>query len=128
MVRHADLDPNDHVTNSVICAWFDDARYMLLREHLFPLCGPGLYFALVDLNIGFRAEIVMFDRPRVATGVTRLGRSSIAMRQELWRGETLCCTSTSVTVMADRAARRSAPLAESHRAALAPFAASGLDA
>lgn len=128
MVRHADLDPNDHVTNSVICAWFDDARYILLREHLFPICGPDLYFALVDLNIGFREEIVMFDRPRVATGVTRLGRSSIAMRQELWRDGVLCCTSTSVTVMADRAARRSAPLQDNHRAALAAFATSGLDA
>lgn len=128
MVRHADLDPNDHVTNSVICAWFDDARYMLLREHLFPLCGPEHYFALVDLNIGFREEIVMFDRPLIGTVITRLGRSSIAMRQELWRDETLCCTSTSVTALADRSARRSVPLHDSHRAALAPFAASGLDA
>jgi acyl-CoA thioester hydrolase len=126
-VRHADLDPNDHVTNSVICAWFDDGRYRLLREHLFPLCRAGLYFALVDLSIGFRAEVGFADQPRVATGVTRLGRSSIAMRQELWCAGRLCCTATSVTVMADRALRRSVALQAEQRTALGRFAASGLE-
>ena len=121
IVRHADLDPNDHVTNSVICSWFDDGRYVLLRRHLRPVVEASDYFALVMLEMHFLQEVRMFDEPRVGTAITRIGRSSIAMQQHLFVGERIAATATSVTVLGDGVARRARPLSEAHRQALAPF-------
>ena len=127
-VRHADLDPNDHVTNSVICAWFDDGRYILLRQKLRPLVEATDYFALVKLEMNFRKEVRMFDTPRVGTAITRIGTSSMAMRQHLIVGGEIAATADSVTVLADGHSRSAKPLTTDHQEALRPFmtaAASG---
>lgn len=123
-VRHADLDPNDHVTNSVICAWFDDGRYILLRQKLRPLVEATDYFALVKLEMNFRKEVRMFDAPRVGTAFTRIGRSSMAMRQHLIVDGMIAATAESVTVLADGQSRSAKPLLAAHHEALRPFMAS----
>lgn len=122
-VRHSDLDPNDHVTNSVICAWFDDGRYILLRQKLRPLVEATDYFALVKLEMNFRKEIRMFDVPRIATTVTRIGKSSMAMHQHLIIGGEIAATAQSVTVLADGNTRTAKPLSADQQDALLPFMA-----
>lgn len=124
-VRHADLDPNDHVTNSVICAWFDDGRYILLRQKLRPLVEATDYFALVKLEMNFRKEVRMFDTPRVGTAITRIGTSSMAMRQHLLVGGVIAVTAASVTVLGDGHSRSAKPLAAHHHDALRPFLRAG---
>lgn len=121
VVRHADLDPNDHVTNSVICSWFDDGRYILLRQHLRPLVEPDDYFALAHLEMNFSREVRMFEAPRIGTGLVRLGRSSIAMRQHLLVDGEVAAIANSVTVLADGRLRRAKALSDTQRQALAAF-------
>ncbi|MBC7282730.1 thioesterase family protein [Hoeflea sp.] len=122
-VRHADLDPNDHVTNSVICAWFDDGRYILLRQKLRPVVEATDYFALVKLEMNFSKEVRMFDAPRVGTSITRIGRSSMAMRQHLIVDGAIAATAESVTVLADGHTRSAIPLSTTHQDALRPYMA-----
>jgi acyl-CoA thioester hydrolase len=122
-VRHSDLDPNDHVTNSVICAWFDDGRYILLRQKLRPLVEATDYFALVKLEMNFSKEVRMFHTPRVGTAITRIGTSSMAMRQHLLVDGVIAATATSVTVLGDGHSRSAKPLAANHHDALRPFLA-----
>ena len=121
VIRHSDLDPNDHVTNSVICAWFDDGRYILLRKNLRPLVEATDYFALVRLEMNFRKEIRMFDTPRIGTAITRIGKSSLAMHQHLIIGGEIAAMAESVTVLADGHSRSAKALTAAHHDALLPF-------
>lgn len=117
-IRHSDLDPNDHVTNSVVCAWFDDGRYFLLRRELRPLVKSTDFFALAKIEMNFKKEIRFNDRPRVGTGITHIGCSSIAMLQYLMIGDQLAATATSVTVLADGNSRRAVSLSPRQREAM----------
>ena len=124
VVRHADLDPNGHVTNSVYAAWFDDGRFAHLRAVLRPLMAPGDVLALASLTIDFLAEVGFDERPEIATRVLSLGRSSMTIGQALFAGDTLRAVAHSVTVVADGTTRRAKPLGEAQRAVLLPRAVS----
>lgn len=125
-VRHSDLDPNNHVTNSVFAAWLDDGRYALLKEHLRPLLAPTDVFALVSLTIDFSREIDFRDTPEIGTGLLKLGRSSIVMGQGLFIGAGCAASALSVTVVMDGETRRARTLTSDERAALGRFAGDGV--
>jgi acyl-CoA thioester hydrolase len=120
VVRHADLGPNHHVTNSVICSWFDDGRYALLVRVLRPLLDPADVLALANVAIDFHAEIRFGEVPRIGTAILRLGGSSIAIGQGIFVGDRCAATATSVTVVAGGPERRARALTENERAALTP--------
>jgi acyl-CoA thioester hydrolase len=122
VVRHADLDPNHHVTNSVICSWFDDGRYALLVRVLRPLMRQDEVLALANVSIDFHAEIRFGEVPRIGTSVMKLRGSSIAMGQGIFVGDRCAATATSVTVVAGGPDRRARALTEGERASLTPYA------
>lgn len=121
VVRHADLDPHGHVTNSVFAAWLDDGRYALLREVLRPLLPPDDLPALASLAVDFSREINFGDVPEIGTAVLRLGARSIVMGQGLFVGGTCAASALSVTVVMNGRTRRARPLADAERAALGRF-------
>ncbi|WP_053078508.1 acyl-CoA thioesterase [Methylobacterium tarhaniae] len=123
VVRHADLDPNGHVTNSVFAAWLDDGRYALLSAILLPLIPPGDLPALAALSVDFAREVTFADAPEIGTAVLRLGARSIVMGQGLFVGDACAATAHSVTVVMDGRTRRARPLTIAERDALGRFAA-----
>lgn len=123
VVRHSDLDPHGHVTNSVFAAWLDDGRYALLREVLRPLLPPDDLPALASLTVDFSREINFGDVPEIGTAVLRLGDRSIIMGQGLFVGDACAATAHSVTVVMDGRTRRARPLTDAERAALERFGA-----
>ncbi len=123
VVRHSDLDPHGHVTNSVFAAWLDDGRYALLREVLRPLLPPDDLPALASLTVDFSREINFGDVPEIGTAVLRLGDRSIIMGQGLFVGGACAATAHSVTVVMDGRTRRARPLTDAERAALERFGA-----
>lgn len=121
IVRHCDLDPNGHVTNSVFGVWFDDGRYALLRRHVRPLVPPCDVFALVSVTIDFSREIAFGETPRVGTAVLELGRSSFVMGQGLFVGDVCAASARSVTVLMDGTSRRPRALTVAEREILMGF-------
>lgn len=121
-VRHCDLDPNDHVTNSVFGAWFDDGRYGLLKRYLRPIVAQSDVFALVSVTIDFSREIAFGELPEVGTAILEVGRSSIIMGQGLFIAGACAASCRSVTVMMDGVSRRPRPLNEAERDILMSFA------
>ncbi|UHC20039.1 acyl-CoA thioesterase (plasmid) [Methylobacterium currus] len=122
LVRHSDLDPHGHVTNSVFAAWLDDGRYALLREVLRPLLPPDDLPALASLTVDFSREVGFADAPEIGTAVLRLGARSIVMGQGLFVGSACAATAHSVTVVMDGRTRRARPLTDPERAALCRLA------
>lgn len=121
IVRHADLDPNNHVTNSVICSWFDDGRYMLLLDRIRPLMEASDFLALGTVTIDFHREVRLRHRPRIGTAILGIGRSSVTMGQAIFCGDECAATATSVTIVADGTTRRSKEMSKSQRESLLPF-------
>jgi len=122
IIRHADLDPNNHVTNSVICAWFDDGRYTLLCDVVLPLLEPGDYPVLASVTIDFHREIRFGSRPEIGTAVHTLGNRSLNMVQGIFCDGQCVATATSVTVLVDGKTGRPRPVGEAVAAALGAFA------
>ncbi|WP_407520326.1 acyl-CoA thioesterase [Methylobacterium oryzisoli] len=127
IVRHSDLDPNAHVTNSVFTAWLDDGRYALLTEALRPLMAPDDALALASITVDFAREVGFADAPEIGTAVLRLGTSAIVMGQGLFVGAACVATALSVTVVMDGRIRRARPLDPRERDALAGFAGPAAD-
>ncbi|GJD49740.1 hypothetical protein OPKNFCMD_2473 [Methylobacterium crusticola] len=127
IVRHADLDPNGHVTNSVYTAWLDDGRYALLTQALRPLIAPGDVLALASVTVDFAQEVGFADAPEIGTAVLRLGTSAIVMGQGVFVGAACAATAHSVTVVMDGRTRRARPLRPGERDALEGLAGSGGD-
>lgn len=117
-LRFSDTDMVGHVNNAVFATMFESGRVALLFDPEQPLAGPGQTFVLARLGIDFRAELHYPGMVTIASGVSRIGSSSITMPQALFSGERCVATGESVLVLIDQQTRRSAPLSPATRARL----------
>jgi acyl-CoA thioester hydrolase len=107
-VAWGELDAYGHVNNVVYLRWFETVRF-----HYFEVVGIGALWAaerkgpiLARTEVDFRAPVRFPDELLSSMVVTRIGRSSVTMRNALWstRDERLCAEATSVAVFVDYAA------------------------
>jgi acyl-CoA thioester hydrolase len=126
-IRWIDLDAYRHVNNTVYLRYLETGRLafigFLLGYGPGPEKGPdaeetdGLVIA--ELEIDYKRQLRFREEPiEVLTWVTHLGRSSIAVRNEIRDAETLFATSTSRSVCVDRVTGRPRPIRSHERAYL----------
>ncbi|HLY56368.1 MAG TPA: acyl-CoA thioesterase, partial [Stellaceae bacterium] len=84
-----------------------------------PLPGPGSIWVIARLALDFRAELHWPDEVEIGTGVIRIGRSSVTLGQGVFLGGRCVASAESVVVVMDQQTRRSAPIPDGLRAALA---------
>lgn len=119
-VRYSDLDPNSHVNNGAISAYFEDGRVRLRTEHLASVGDTMLTgFAIARITIDYRAPLTFPATVDIGSAVTRLGNTSYVLGQAVFRGEQCIATAEVVTVRFDSATHRSMPLEPEVRAILA---------
>jgi acyl-CoA thioester hydrolase len=106
VLRFGDTDAIGHVNNSVFAVLCESGRVRLFREKLNPTLGEGQYFVIARLAIDFRAELHYPGAVRTGTWITRIGRSSLGLRQAILDGETVAGEAEGVCVLMDRATRR----------------------
>ena len=117
ILRFGDTDAIGHVNNSVFSVLCESGRVRLFREKLNPTLGEGQYFVIARLAIDFRAELHYPGQVRTGTWLTRVGRSSLALRQAILSGGTLAGEAEGVCVLMDRATRRPTPFPDQTRRA-----------
>ena len=119
LVRYVDLDPNEHVNNGAINAYFQDGRVRFRVEHM---SGVGLEllegFVVVRSAIEFLAPLHFPATVDVGTVVLRIGRSSYTLGQGIFYDERCIATAEIVTVKVDPGTGRSIPLADEIRSVL----------
>jgi acyl-CoA thioester hydrolase len=115
VLRYGDTDANGHINNSTFSVLCESGRVQLFLRHLTPTLPGGVIFVIAKLIIDFRAEL--HYPGTVRTWVSRLGRSSITVRQAILSGETLAAEAEGVCVLMDAATRRSTPFPETTREA-----------
>ena len=118
-IRWRDLDAYQHVNNAVYSTYLEECRDEWLEGALGP--GEGAWdFVIARLQIDFRRELRLEDdRVVVRCGLATLGRSSVTTQEEIRVGDELAVEASCVLVARDPETKRSRPLVECERRALA---------
>jgi acyl-CoA thioester hydrolase len=117
-VRFGDLDPVGHVNNNSVGQYFENAR-----AHFYMKVTPNwpyrdTLFVLARTAIDFRRELHMPAALRVATGVMKIGRTSLTLANALFHNETGIAYGESISVLIDQRARKPVEIPEDLRAIL----------
>ncbi len=109
-IRYADLDRQGHVNNAVFATYSEIGRVDFLYDPARPLTSEGASFVVARLLIDFHEELFWPGTVEIGTGVLRIGRSSMTLRQGIFSNGRLVASTEAVIVMMDGQTRRSAPL------------------
>lgn len=124
-IRWRDLDALRHVNNAVYATYLEEARDEWMQRALGG-AGDLWDYVLVRVAIDFRRELTQDDDAvLVRTALTRIGTSSLTLREEIVKLDgTLSAEAESVVVARDPATGGSRPLTaaerEAYSAALEP--------
>ena len=117
--RFSDTDALGHINNTVIPVWFLEAREPVLRLFSPSLDVGKAALAVVRIEVDYVAETRFGSDVEVTTTVARLGNSSVQLAQEVWQEGKPCARGLATLVNFDPETRRSTPIPDSVRAALA---------
>lgn len=114
-LRYGDLDALGHVNNAVFATFSESGRIAFLHDRLVVPQDDGHAFVVARLCIDFVAELHYPGNVRIATRVSRMGRSSMTFEQVMLSANALCARAESTVVLIDRQTRRSTPYPEAMR-------------
>ena len=110
-IRYSDLDPNGHVNNGAINAFFEDGRVRFRNDRMLKLGGEILTgFALVKFTAEYLAPLYFPGSVDVGTVVTRIGQSSFSLGQGIFSDGTCVATAEVITVSFDPKSKHSQKL------------------
>ena len=112
-VRFYETDALKHVSNTVVAGWFETAR-----EDIFKIFTPTLDLdnwplILASYKIDFLAQIFYGKDIEVKTGVSRIGKSSFDVYQEIWQDNKKCASGITTMVHFDYKTQASCPISPS---------------
>jgi acyl-CoA thioester hydrolase len=115
-LRYGDTDRQGHINNAVFATFCETGRVMFLYDEKLNLAGPGANFAVVRLELDFRAELFHPGQVDIGTRVLTIGRSSFRVGQGIFKGDACAATAESVLVLMDDTTRKAKPLTTQLRA------------
>jgi acyl-CoA thioester hydrolase len=100
-VRFYETDALAHVSNTVLVGWFETGR-----EPIFKLFTPELDLQnwpliLASYKVDFLQQIFYGQHVEIRTYVSRLGKSSFDVYQEVWQKQNKCATGVTTMVNFD---------------------------
>lgn len=113
-VRFADSDAMGHLNNAALVTYFEIGRMSFFAP--FPEFWASAILA--QIAVDYRRQVRLTDHVRVRTLVSRVGTSSVGLRQEILAEGQVAVDCTSVVVHFDYASQRSAPIPDGVRAVL----------
>jgi acyl-CoA thioester hydrolase len=116
-LRPTDLDDVGHVNNVSFAAVVAAGRMDFIGQRMSPHAAPGSDFWLVRIELDYLKQLFYPGMARIATSVTRVGRTSITLLHEIW-GRELSARGTSTLVHVDKASSKSMPLPDALAVAL----------
>ena len=118
-IRYSDLDPNGHVNNGAINAFFEDGRICFRKEQMLQLGDDFLAgFVLVKFSVNYLAPLFFPGSVDIGTLVTRVGGTSYDLGQGIFSGNKCIATAEVVTVLVDSKTKKSRELPIDLRAIL----------
>lgn len=121
-LRFGDTDMQGHINNAVFATLFESGRVAFLYDPGHGLPPDGTQFVIAELTVRFERELMFPGDVVVASGVSRIGNTSLTLTQALFTGDERVATAHSAIVLTDMATRRSTPLPEAARSRLEALA------
>jgi acyl-CoA thioester hydrolase len=118
-IRYADTDRQGHVNNAVFATFCETARVAFLYDAALGLPGSSASFAIVRLELDFRAELFYPGTVDIGTRVLSLGQRSFRLGHAIFHGDACAATAECVMVLIDNATRKATALTPQARAWLA---------
>ena len=115
-IRYADTDRQGHVNNAVYATFCETARVGFLYDAALDLHGPSASFAIVRLELDFRAELFYPGTVDIGTRVLASGERSFRLGHGIFSGTLCAATAECVMVLIDHMTRKAAPLTPQTRA------------
>jgi acyl-CoA thioester hydrolase len=98
-IRYCDLDPNGHVNNGAINAFFEDGRVNFRATHLKDYSDSILTgFVLVKFSVEYLKVLKYPGSVDVGSMILNIGRTSYLLKQALFRAEECIAMAEVVTV------------------------------
>lgn len=98
-IRYSDLDPNGHVNNGAINAFFEDGRVQFRADRLSDYSEDILAgFVLVKFSVEYLKALKYPGAVEVGTLVSNIGRTSYLLKQGLFCGNECMAIAEVITV------------------------------
>jgi YbgC/YbaW family acyl-CoA thioester hydrolase len=119
-VRISDINYGNHVANSAVLNFFQDARIRYLKQlgNFSELDIGGCGIILPEANVKYRAEMFLADELEIGVRVTEMGRSSVMMSYRIERNGELTAEGTTALIAFDYTARKARRLPEPFKQAI----------
>jgi acyl-CoA thioester hydrolase len=109
-IRYADTDRQGHVNNAVYATFCETARVAFLYDTVLDLHGPSASFAIVRLELDFRAELFYPGTVDIGTRVLEISQRSFRLGHGVFKDALCAATAECVMVLVDNATRKATPL------------------
>lgn len=103
-----------HIDNVEVYRWFNQQRLELFRLVELPP-GGRFYPALATTNLEFIAELLDHCPIQICSFVSRVGKKSFTVEQEMVQASNVCARSVAVSVKFDRDQKASVSLSQKER-------------
>lgn len=116
-VRFNDTDAQGHLNNTSMALYIEQARVDFFNA----LEQPTRTLILAHLTLDFRQQVHFGDVVYVETVVTRIGNTSVSLKQDVFAGGERATETSSVIVIFDYASARPTPVPEGLRQQLQAY-------
>ncbi len=117
-IRFSDTDMIGHVNNVAYAALLESGRTAFAHAQLFPHMPPEFLVVMARIEIDYRRELHWPGTVDIGSRLVAISRSSYAIGQGIFRGETCITTGKTTLVMIDRQTRKATPLPDDYREVL----------
>lgn len=123
IVRISDINYGNHVANSAVLNFFQDARIRYLKEigDFEELNIGGCGIILPEANVKYRAEMFLADELKIGVCITKIGRSSLTMTYRIERNGELTAEGSTALIAFDYTTRKPRRLPEAFKQAINTF-------
>jgi len=107
-VRFNDTDAQGHLNNTSMALYIEQARVDFFNA----LEQPTRTLILAHLTLDFRKQVHFGDEVHVETTVTRIGNTSVSLKQDVFASGERATETSSVIVIFDYSSARPTPVSE----------------
>lgn len=113
-VRFYETDALKHVSNTVLVGWFETGRLPIFKLFTPELDLDNWPLILARYDVNFLAQIFLGE-VTIKTGISRLGKSSFDVHQEVWQNGQRCAKGTTTMVHFDYKTQSSSAIPDAIR-------------
>ena len=118
-IRYSDLDPNGHVNNGAINAFFEDGRVKFRNDHMHGSNSNVLKgFVLAKFCVEYLRPLVYPGSVDTGTSLIKVGKSSYTLIQGIFSNEDCMAVAEVVTVCLNKKTKKAKKIDDNLRAIL----------